>query len=339
MKKKKKIYGIEFIRAVFAIGIIIYHFSCHSNSEFLLLFRYANGKWGDLIVTVFFVMSGGILYRNHKVLDSPVEFYKKRFLSLFPLFYLSFLIFFIKNAVTAGKLFYGPAPYTLLLTLIGMDGYTQFAIPNYYILGEWFFGAICLMYLFYPLLLVLIKVRPFLGIYLLTVLYAVTLFVPFGELPPFRNPFSCLFSFYFGMFLFRFPKLLKSRGVLVLCTILVFLLLFVPLPLHASLLSHLSGFSAFIVLFWLGKLAVKNSVIRDLSERIGKLSYPIYLLQHVIIIEVLSRFNPTEPKWYFLLLLGTILLVIMASFLLLKVKELLSMGIDAVRGRNRIGKG
>ncbi len=323
-KVKKKIYSIEFMRTVFAIGIIIYHFSCHSESDFLLLSRYANGTWGDLIVTVFFMLSGGMLYRNNKKISSLWEFYKKRFLSLFPLFYLAYLIFFIKNAVVAGKLFYGPSPWTLLLTLIGMDGYTEYAIPNYYILGEWFFGAIVLMYLIYPLLLWVIKRIPLLGGLFFLGLYTITLFVPFGEMNPFRHPFSCLISFYVGMLLFHYRKLLKNRVLLGISAVMLLVLLFAELPLPSSLLSHLSGFAAFVVLFRVGLVVVKLPVLRMLFAFLGKLSYPAYLLQHAIILEFFRPVNPTSAGMYLFVLFITIVMVFFAAFLLLFLQRFLS---------------
>ncbi len=323
-KPKKKIYSIEFMRTVFAIGIIIYHFSCHSKSDFLLLSQYANGTWGDLIVTVFFILSGGMLYRNNKKITSVPEFYKKRFLSLFPMFYLAYLIFFVKNAIVAGKLFYGPSAWTLLLTLIGMDGYTEFAIPNYYILGEWFFGAIVMMYLIYPLLLLVIRKGPFLGGLFFIFLYGVTLYLSFGKLDPFRHPFSCLISFYAGMLLFKYPRFLKNRIVLIVSSVALFVLLFFPLPVPSSLSAHLSGLASFIVLFRIGMVVVKIPFFRMFFAITGKLSYPAYLLQHAIILEFFRPVNPTSAGMYLFVLFITIVMIFFAAFLLFMLQRLLS---------------
>ena len=42
------------------------------------------------------------------------------------------------------SLFYRGNPASIILSLIGMDGYLAFKINDYYILGEWFIG--CLLY-------------------------------------------------------------------------------------------------------------------------------------------------------------------------------------------------
>ena len=317
-RRRRRIDTVDFMRGVFAIGIVCYHFSCSSNSPFLLFYHYANGKWGDLMVTVFFVLSGGMLYRNYGQIgrDKLPEFYRKRFHSLYPMYYLAFLLFFIRNVAGAGRLFYGPAPWTLLLTLFGMDGYLVYAIPNYYIVGEWFFGAIVLMYLCYPLLVWGLKNHPGATVPLVAGLYGITLLVPFGKMIPFRNPFSCLLSFFFGIFLFRYPKLLRSKGVFLFSEILLLILLFLPLPLPETILAHLSGFSAFLVLFRIGVVLTKNDRIRGASRWLGNLSYPMYLVQHVLVVWLLNKYNPTNPLLYLLMMVFAVLVTILGAMLL-----------------------
>lgn len=75
---KEKILGIEFVRAVCAIGIIIYHYFCHSVGDFKFLFKTANSDWGSMFVTAFFVISGAVLYYNYPKVESLRVFYYKR---------------------------------------------------------------------------------------------------------------------------------------------------------------------------------------------------------------------------------------------------------------------
>ena len=63
---REKLNSIYFIKAICALGIIIFHFSCHAEkSEFLPFYTFANGDWGAVFVAVFFMVSGGILYYNY----------------------------------------------------------------------------------------------------------------------------------------------------------------------------------------------------------------------------------------------------------------------------------
>lgn len=51
MDRKK---GLDFVRAVSAIGIIVFHFYCHSSSAHKLFYAHANGAWGGVLNYLFF---------------------------------------------------------------------------------------------------------------------------------------------------------------------------------------------------------------------------------------------------------------------------------------------
>ena len=59
--------------------------------------EYANGSFGSLFVGVFFLISGGVLYYNYPEVKNLSTFYYKRWKSIFPMFYITFLFFFIRN--------------------------------------------------------------------------------------------------------------------------------------------------------------------------------------------------------------------------------------------------
>ena len=141
---------------------------------------------------------------------------------------------------------------------------------------------------------------------------------------PFRQPFSCLLSFYFGMLLFRDRKLLKSNGIFLLSEAVFLLLLFWHLPLPEVVTAHLAGFSGFIVLFRLGAVFTRHPGLCLCFEKLGRLSYPVFLLQHVIIMEVLRRYDPTETLPYLLLLCVTTIGIFAAAWLLSLVQRLLA---------------
>lgn len=139
---KKHIYEIDFLRTICCIGIVIYHFACHTNSNLSILTNTSNSNVGSIIVTVFFMISGFSLYHNNKEISSLKTFYWKRFKSIFPSFWLCWFIFYVINVIKVRTPFYAGNPLKLLLTLIGQDGYTQQRIVNYYTVGEWFFRGI-----------------------------------------------------------------------------------------------------------------------------------------------------------------------------------------------------
>lgn len=308
--KAEKIEGINFIRALCAVGIICHHYSTHSASSFKLFYTHAAGSWGDVFVTVFFILSGGMLYYNHAKINSLKEFYFKRFTSIFPAFYISFLFFYIENIFAHGEVFYLGAPWKLLLSLAGMDGYLNYAIPNYYILGEWFLGALILLYLLYPLLLLLINKLDLIFTIILFVILIWENFSSIFAIDPFRNLISCMFSFWMGMLLFKYRDILYKKSLIIISLIVFLLLYFVPIPFNGYILEHFMGAALFVLLYHAGAKIVKIKGVSSVINEIGRLSYPIFLLQHIIIGKILSFRNPVSGIKSMCLMVITILMTI-----------------------------
>ena len=81
---KNKISGIIFARALCCIGIVIFHYFCHSNGNFKFLFKTKNSTFGFMFTTSFFCISGTVLYYNYPKIKSYKIFYYKRWKSIFP---------------------------------------------------------------------------------------------------------------------------------------------------------------------------------------------------------------------------------------------------------------
>ena len=145
-KKREALKGIVFARAYCCLGIVIFHYFCHSKRILTVFFRTSNIDWGFIYVTSFFAISGIVLYYNYPKNISLKKFYYKRWKSIFPAYYISFIYFYHKNIFLRRKIFYNGSWTKLFFTLFGMDGYlcNFFKIKTYYIMGEWFTGAILL---------------------------------------------------------------------------------------------------------------------------------------------------------------------------------------------------
>lgn len=318
--KKERLLNVDFIRAICAIGIICFHFSVHSSSGIRLFIEFANGGVGKLLVTVFFILSGSMLYLNDREIPSLRRFYFKRWKALFPAFYIAWTFFFLENVHHTGSFFYlkGTAsPASLLLTLTGLDGYFIYAIPNYYILGEWFLGAIVLLYLIYPLLLYGMNKYPLQTAVLVSAGFIWVACWNRFQIDPNRNLLSCLFSFYLGALLCRHRRFLESRWTGIISTAAAVFLLLVPLPfINQLILIHIVGAAVYMSLYWIGKGVVSVRVGKLFSEKIGALSYPVFLLQHQVILRVLARRDPQSQAGYTAVLLLTICITVAAAWLL-----------------------
>ena len=299
----KRIEGIDFARALCTIGIITFHFFVHSHSELRKFFlRSANSGYGFMFVTSFFSISGAVLYFNYPKVTSLKIFYYKRWKSIFPSYYFCFLYFFMKKVFFFHKLFYRGHWSYLIFTILGIDGYFSYKYKTYYLIGEWFLGAIILIYIIYPILSYAINKNILIIQFFITIGYLWIKRTKFFKILIDCNLIICIQSFYFGMVSIKSKAFLLTNKICGIIALIIFLFLCnYHLP-RFILINQIQGFSLFIILVQVGNYVMKMK-IKSIFIKISKLSYSIYLLHHCIIIDILNVNNPKE--WYnSLILLG-----------------------------------
>lgn len=319
---KERLQEIEFARVCSIIGITIYHYFCYSPGTYKFLFLTSNGTWGDLFVTVFFAISGTVLYYNYPKITSLKTFYFKRWKAIFPAFYLCFLPFFLLDVIRFNNFFYAGNPLRFLFSLFGMDGYFLYKCQNYYQIGEWFLGAIIMLYMLYPLLSSAMNKSPFIIPFLLLLEYAWMYCTDFFVIQKFRNLITCMTSFYFGMVAVKNKELFFKNKICGIVSLLIFIFLyFIKMP-NFVFIHQLHGFALFSVLVQLGNWIMRTR-LRYIFTQLSKLSFCIYLLHHKILRIVQIIYNPEQ--WY--LILATLSFVILLTILAAKI---LSVVVDYI---------
>ena len=291
--------GFDFARAVAAVGIVVFHFYCHSDSARKLFLYHANGSWGTTLNYLFFALSGYLLQMKY---GQPGNlhlqtFYYKRWKATIPAHLAVFLFAFCMNVFSLGKLFYLDIPkWQLLLSFVGMDGYATLIAPTYFITGEWFLGAILMAYIVYPLLRWIAGLRWIRYVFLggLLGLYALLFQIDVGPLSPSINPITCLLSFYVGMLGAEHSGILKINWVAAVSLILCVVLFAIPMGGETVTKMTLAGWCLVIVLYRIGCILCKNPIISRITLTLSALSYPVFLIHHRIILKVLTGFNSTS---------------------------------------------
>lgn len=198
------------------------------------------------------------------------------------------------------------APWTLILTFFGVDGYFLYAIPNYYRIGEWFLGGVIMLYLLYPILLNGLNRRPLRSSAVVLGLYLWVDFFNCFTIDRFRNLFSCMLSFWMGMLLMKYRNIWDRAVVGILCLIVAIIALWTSIPFLTDLdRFHLEGLLLFVGLFWLGKWVMRPRILQIAFGWLAKISYCIFLVHHVVIYSVLSRRSPSNVSEYWLILFLT----------------------------------
>ena len=230
MNKIDRIIGYDYIRAISIIIVISYHYSCSFdiysiNGFHDYFYSIGNTGYGSIAVCIFLILSGSSLCHNYHYKISTKNFYKKRWINIFPQFYiiwipLYFLQYFIKETFLWGGDF-----WKIFLSFIGMDGYFLYLGNNFCIIGEWFLGSIIILYLLYPLLRYLLINNAFISSILFFLLFIYTTFYDIFLVSDYRNLFTCIFCFWMGMIFEKnrtfFIK--NNHIILIFCTIAFFL--------------------------------------------------------------------------------------------------------------------
>ncbi len=322
-QSRERVYAFDFMRVVSAMGIVLFHFSCHTNCGRKPLLFFANGDYGLVFVTIFFMMSGAMLYYNNKEIPSLKKFYFKRWKSIYPLFYMAFLYYYLQRVFETKQWFYMGNPKMLFLTLIGMDGYLSYCTTNYFLVGEWFVGAIVIVYLLYPLVLAGFKRSVLFTTIVIAGLYSLVFIIPgmFYGMSYHQNIFVCLLSFELGMLFMEYKEKLEHKWVLIVSVLLCLILCNLSLPINKNVAEQLLGISLFAVLYFVGNYVMKAAPVKMVITGLGSITYPIFLIQHQVILKVLNFRNPDGVGKMILVLLFTIGLIIVEAEILTVVER------------------
>ena len=76
-KKKVVLDQFDFIRAIACLGIVLFHFAVEYGWPDIFNNYVGGVTYGDIYVTVFFFISGALLFYNHSEVDDLKLFYKK----------------------------------------------------------------------------------------------------------------------------------------------------------------------------------------------------------------------------------------------------------------------
>ncbi len=327
MKEKKKYLDILRIIAIF----MVFHFHLVIILEQKgLLFGFQNGDWGCVGTTLFFLISGNCLSRNYGEKLDIKGFYIKRWLAIFPAFYLCYLLVFLGHRVILqNHVLAGVEPWRMIFTLLGIDNYLNFVgIRNGALVGEWYTAVILGIYLLFPILQFLYRKSKLLGSVLIFGLYALNLIFVWGPFPDDAHLITGISMFWLGMMIYRFQeKLEKLPWYLWMSVLVVAILLFsMELPGPQLLRKNMMALCIFIIIMRLGGLMKReNPVISFLS----KIEYGIYLCHHAVLYVVqsffLKLFEEVKPiPYYILSLVATLLFATVLTYLTRWIVKLFS---------------
>ena len=232
MKTITRESNIDIIRLLSVFIIINFHFCAALGKTAFLFYGYRNGGWGSVGTTIFYLMSGYVMMLNYPKVEHRKAYFQKRFLALYPTFYIVFLASYLYHSIDIQNFQYGGAPWRLLYSILGIDGYVSMnGIQSYYIIGEWFTGVLTICYLLYPLLNLLIQKYKLSTTFILFVLYFSNTLLHFSKTVPEAAICTGIFLFWLGMLIQTHANSIKRSKILVpVCILCIITIVSIKLP-------------------------------------------------------------------------------------------------------------
>ena len=342
---QKHILELDVLRVLAMLLVTTFHFGAQYVAENLPCFNFfcktANYDFGNIAVTLFIALSGGLLYKKYGAVEffedgSFKEFYIKRFMTIYPPFWILSLyipLTMTRHFMADGNAFFMGHPLKLLLTIVGFDGYIrQYGVDTYVFCGDWFVGAIVLLYLLFPLLAKCYRHRPYLTLSVLAVLYSCQYLIPaeyddvFGSLP-----LTLSLKFCIGFLLIENLERLKNMRFVLVSALAFAVLTFVDISgrVNTDFFGTVAAMALFVVVFYMASFLLRFEAICLPVQKLAKLSYCFFLVQHVGIvwaqmafIKIFERMHWSFTEWNVMVLLGlTFVAILLASWVLKRISD------------------
>ena len=356
---EKRIQELDVLRVLAMLFVITYHFGCEYAAAgipfFNLFYLTPNYDFGNIAVTIFIALSGGLLYKKYGVIGekcppkpgsgSATEessrsqlkaFYQKRIKAIYPPFWILSLyipLSMFRHLLADGNAFFLGNPLSLLLTVVGFDGYIKlFGIDTYAFCGDWFVGAIVLLYLLYPLLAKCYRKFPVATLLALATLYAAQLMLSPDHYDILSAlPATLAFKFVLGFALIENLDRFRNGRVAVVAGTAYAALTFVNIPgrMNTDAFGTRAAFALFAVVFYLAPRLLRLKAVSAPIQKIAALSYCVFLVQHVAIIwaqaafvKIFEKLHWSFTEWNVLILLAcTFVAITIAAWILKMVSD------------------
>ncbi len=347
--KKERIFYLDFIRAFATFIIVLTHY----NAMFMPLYGVDNPKGvivttsvgniyiGAFGVSLFLIISGAALmlsYGEKEKFDYK-RFFGKRFLTIYPCFWIAYFLVFLYNFYEAQTIPQLPKK-NIIFSVLGIDGYLScFGVKVFYFVGEWFLGFIILVYLIFPFIQWLMKKQPVVLAVLVFALYVLTLV--FLKDKPYTNLLitTRLPEILFGMYFMKYIKKVPWYVALVSLAVIVANSVFKPQFIDGNIQVTYIGICSFLVLVFVSKF-LQFEFVKNVCSVVCKYSYPCFIIHHYLICKMAAKFDLLHIGTFYscLLFLACLVAVAVASFLLQTVTDTVMKLFESKKERSETAK-
>ena len=241
-----------------------------------------------IAVSIFFMISGIGLALKMDHGDKPdwKKYYLGRFKAILVPFYIAWILWAVYKLISVGPgAFVGIGAKSILCTLFGADTFAQLYISVFSLhIGEWFLGALVVLYVFFPVFYTLLKKYFVPSLAVAVVAYVIIVMTYSSAIPWHMNIITRMFCFIFGIAIGMHPELFDTTPKWMWAAPLLVIggALMIP-QCFSDMMVSLGVLSIAILL---EKYLCRCIRLSSFLGRAAGISYYIFLTHHVIIQEI-----------------------------------------------------
>lgn len=296
--ENKRLISMDFLRILSFAVVFLFHFLTDRKMAGVPLnatLTFGNFASPYVAVGIFFILSGfGLTLSSERKPLKIKEFYLRRLTKIMIPIYVIEILYFVFKLLMNGYPFAAGIPtWKLIYNVLGISSYlTYHGVQCFdFGVGEWFIGALLLMYLLFPLLQKAVQKWNHKFMILLFLAYVcIVLFVPFKDAE--YTYFSVkIFDFVLGIWLAKNREIIKNKFIKI-PALFILLVSFLPLniPVKTEYWVTLDAISILILFYHAEGLLQKipdGAVLK--IQKLSALEYPMFLLHHLVINEIGCR--------------------------------------------------
>ena len=322
---KERIFYLDFIRAIATLTIILTHYNAlfiyntYTIRTDAMIFSawFSNVYIGSIGVGLFLIISGAALLYQEESKTGIFRFYKKRLLSIYPMYWIAYILAFFYMFYAAKTIIWNVPKANIIYSVLGIDMYVaNFGIPTFAIVGEWFIGLILMLYLIFPILKKGVLNKPILTVILVIIAYIISIHTTNLSV----GLFEWLPIFVLGMIFLKYINRMPwyAAGIAALIIVINSKL---DMTINPNITRLYIVVAVFCILVYIAKYVERFTIVRKICTVICKYSYPCFLVHHFIIYRICETFdlNNISRGKSFILLCFCCLIIFWGSVILDKI--------------------
>lgn len=304
--KKERFQNVDFLRFIFAVDILLYHFfvvfrkilTC-TNGETPSIFQYVFKHFcnGFICVDYFFIIAGFFLFKNINKNEDTIHFVKNKIIRLLPTIWFSIFVYFIISLFITDMNF-NFNNNILSILLLNSIGFSRIKGATS---QEWFVAALFWVSLFYFYIYKTFE-KKYLNLIIWIIVILSLSFMVNISYPHFAGNDRISFVIfnhgiiralagiglgYFISMLYNSNFLKDSNKKIVISVLELFCCAFLLFYQPGNYFLYIVIFSILFYLFLIKKGILSNILENKFSTRLGSWSYSIYIM-HILIYVILK---------------------------------------------------